>query len=531
MKAAEHLGLFDAEYYFGRLGFAVGDALRHFQEVGDRMGLDPSPYFSTLFYKARHPDWASQGATSALQDFLQRENGGRFRQAHPMIDPLSYLARYPDVAAAGVSPTIHFAQHGDAEGRVPSDDFDAAFYARCYLPLGQTGAFAHYARSGQAAGLLPKPLRRSAAETVRAVQAALVALKKPIVLALHDAQLAGTPILLCDMAAGFARRGLDPIFVLQNGGPIMGRMRGMGPVLLVAEGWDEAALFAALPPKTKVLVNSAAAAGLGQSAAAAGHRTLLLIHEMREYLAQQKLIPTLRKAREEGARLIASFPSMADTLRDDLGQVEVLLPGLPLPATPLSAFRQARGRFKGKTVYIGAGHADRRKGFDLFLQAAWQLHAGQRNAVFVWLGARDAWAQDLADKAMAEGLPLILPGFVEDALAWYQAADAYLLTSRQDPGPATALHAAAVGTEFVGFDLDIGMKPIVGGVLGQFIPAGDFDAYVRAATKAARAATAQTRRLRRAQFRRLSDFEAYIDALLARLSDPPAKDVEAGPNL
>jgi hypothetical protein len=524
----EHFGLFDAGYYQAKLGFAVRNPLLHFQEVGDRMGLDPSPYFSTLFYKIRYPDWQKQGARTALEDFLQKERVGVSRQGHPLMDPGYYLARYPDLAAAGVRPTLHFAQNGDLEGRVPSEAFDAAFYARCYLPLGQTGALAHYMAQGAALGHLPRPLPRSGDETAKAVQAALAGRRAPVVMALHDAQKAGTPIGLCDMAEAFARRGLDPIFVLQNGGPLVDRMRRLGPVFLMAEGWDRAALFAAVPPEVGVLVNSAAATDLATAAAETGHRTLLLIHEMRDYLAEQGLFPAMREARGAGARLIASFPPMALSFEAELGVVEVLVPGLPLPETRLSSFRRARQRFKGKTVYIGAGHADRRKGFDLFLEAAARIHRQQEDAVFVWLGARDAWAQGLADRALAAGLPLVLPGFVEDALAWYHAADVYLLTSRQDPGPATALHASAMGTEFVGFDLDIGMKAIVGDVLGQFILAGDFDGYVAAAMKAA-LAVGKTRRARRAQFRRLSDFEGYVEALWARLSLSRGAEGGAGP--
>jgi hypothetical protein len=509
--------LFDPEFYVAQVGRPLPDPLGHFRRSGDAAGLDPCPYFSTRFYKETYPDWETGGASTALEDFLHHESAGTFRKPHPLIDPLDYLARYPDLVAAKVRPVQHFARLGDAEGRTPSAEFDAAFYARCYLRLGETGAFAHFIREGRAAGHLPVPDLQRAEQSSQAAAEALRGLGNPVVLAVHDAQEAGAPILTLDLARAFRAGGFTPLFLLQHGGPLVAAFRALGPVFLIAEGWDAGGILGAVPPKVPVIVNSAVAAALAQHGATTGHPTLLLIHEMRDYLRAQSLMPALRDAQQAGARLAASVPRMAEALRPDLGELPVLRPGILSPTPSCRMQRDLRRRFAGKALFIGAGHADRRKGFDLFLEAARGIRAECAEAEFVWLGALDAWAQGLADKAKAAGLPLTLPGFVADPSAWYAQSRVYLLTSRQDPGPTTLVQAAAMGVPFLGYAADIGLRGIADHV-GRFIQPERPADYVQAALDLAATDSRANRRARRREVLRLADFTTYAQAVLNGVS-------------
>lgn len=510
--------LFDPAHYRRQLAAPAPDPVRHFRRRGDALGLDPCAYFSTTFYKARYPDWAANGARTALDDFLAHQAGGVWRQPHPLVDPAAYLQSYPDVAAAGIAPVVHFIAHGDAEGRSPSQGFDAGFYRRCYLPLNSTHPFLHYLRHGQAAGHLPRPHPRTADLSRAAMAAVLAGRRRPVVLAAHDAQPAGVPILLRDMAARLVAEGRSPVFLLGNGGPVVLDLAGMGPVFLLAEGWHTGGLLAGCPATVPVVVHSAAAAAVAAQAARAGHPTALLIHEMRGYLAAQGLIPALRQAQDDGAWLVASFDRVATALAADLGRLDVVQPGLALPPAGLGAFRQQRRNGAGSPLFIGAGHADRRKGFDLFLDAARDIARAWPQARFVWLGSLDPWARDLADRALGEGLPLDLPGFVSDSLAWYAAATVYLLTSREDPGPATLVHAMATGTGFVGYAADIGLQEMAA-PFGRFVPPGDRAQFVAAALALARTDTPAQRHARRKGVRPHVGFARYCETLLRRL-DP-----------
>ncbi len=514
--------IFDAGLYRDQTGLALDDraAERHFTAQGDRQGLDPSPYFSTLWYKSRHPDWAAQGARTALEDFLTRTARGEDRQPHPLIDPGHYRTAYPDLAGLGAQAALHFMIHGDAEARAPSPGFDAGFYRRCYLALEERHPFRHYVTRGRATGHLPRPQPRDAAESRREMRALMAGLARPLLFGLHDAQPAGVPILTLDLAQAVRDRGWQPVFVMLNAGPLAARLRALGPALVLAEGHDMAGLAAGVPPGTPAIVNTAAAAGIAAQLAAAGLPCLLLVHEMPGYLHAEGLMADLRAAQAAGARPIASMPRMATALVPALGPTEQLRPGIVLPATPLAAFRRARHwRGGAGPVFIGAGHADRRKGFDLFLDAGHMIAARRHGARFVWLGALDGWAQDLARAAQAAGLDLALPGFAPDALAWYRAADVYLLTSRQDPGPATAVHAAAMGTPFVGYAADIGLIGLAEAA-GRFVPPGDATGFVDAALHLADRPPA--RRPLRRLVRHETAFAPYVEALLARLTPRPA---------
>lgn len=510
--------IFDPAFYGQRHGLGDRGSLKHFIARGDRLGLDPGPYFSTRYYKQRYPDWQVGGAATAAADFLQRIAAGEMRQPHPLIDPAYYLARYPDLAGLGAAAALHFMAHGDAEVRAPSVGFDADFYQRCYLALDQRQPFRHFITEGQQLGHLPRPDPRSQAESSAAMAQAMAGRDRPFLLCAHDAQPAGVPLLTLDLAAALADRSWQPVFLLHRGGPLLDRFRALGPVFLLAEGWDLRGLAQGLAAGTPTVVNTAAAAGMAADLALAGHPCLVLIHEMADYLRAQDLLGDLATAQAAGARLIVSMPSMAAALAAELGPLAALRPGIKRPPAPLAAFRRARRWRKAQSgpVFISAGHAGWRKGFDLFLEAAQALRVQHPEARFIWLGALDRWARALADQALATGLALELPGFAADSLAWYRAADVYLLTSRQDPGPTTVIHAAAVGTPFVGYAADIGIIGMTDGI-GQFIAPGDRTAFVAAATAAARAVSRASRLALRRHIRAETALEAYVDGVLAQL--------------
>lgn len=512
--------LFDASYYCQQAGQVMDApaAWQHFQAEGDQRGLDPTPYFSTVFYKGRYPGWHRRGAATAFEDFLMRVSRGQLRQPHPLIDPAHYAAAYPDLADQGTAAALHFMRHGDAEGRSPGPGFDAGFYRRCYLPLDRGHPFRHHVTLGAAQGLLPRPQPRDARTSAQAMRAAVSGLARPLLLVVHDAQAAGVPILTLDLAERLQARGWDPVFWLDRAGPLLDRFRTLGPVMVVAEGWDPGGLAEALPHRAPALVTTAAAAHHAAALTGSGRGCVVLIHEMADYIRAQGLLPALRQARAAGAVLIASMPRMAADLAFDPGGVGQLLPGiLPMP-TPMAAFRRLRDwrRAGAGPVFIGAGHADRRKGFDLFLLAVRGIADRRPDARFIWLGALDNWARALADEALAEGVPLTLPGFVADSLAWYRAADVYLLTSRQDPGPTTAILAAAVGTPFVGLATDIGLVGLTEGI-GTFLPPDDLTGYADAALALADQVTGPSRRVLRRHVRQISGFDRYVDGIIARL--------------
>ena len=533
--------LFDAAHYAAQLpgavdaGAADPDRLHaDFCARGDALGLNPSPYFATRHYKARYPDWAAGGARTALEDYACRAARGDWRQPHPLIDPGWYLDQHPDLRRAGVEPLLHFQRHGDGECRSPSALFDAGFYARCYLELGAGHPFAHYQRAGRAAGHLPRPDPARARPGALAAALGQLGPRPSVMIVLHDAQRAGVPILALTVARGLVARGWAPVFVLHRAGPLRAAFEALGPVFIMAEGWAAADLAQALavpapvpvsapvPALVPALVMTAAAADLALPCAAGGRPVVLMIHEMRPYLERSGAIAPLLAAGRAGVRMIASMPRMAETLRPDLGELPVLVPVVETPQAGLGQIRARRRSLRAGAarVIIGAGHADHRKGFDLFLDAARALARARAGMRFVWLGALDGWAQDLAARAGREGLDLILPGFVAAPGPWYAASDAYLLTSREDAGPGTAVQAARLGVPVVGYAAEIGLIGLSGGHI-RWAPAFDRDRLLQALAEALDHETPQTRRARRRHAAGLIDIDAYVSGIETALRAAP----------
>ena len=136
---------FDHKHYQRQLGRNLTrlELLVDYVVSGDAVGLDPTPYFSTAWYKRRYPNWTNRPVGTAFQDFLLRVMCGEKRQPHPLIDPDYYQTVYPDLTDLGTRAVLHFFRHGDSECRNPSTSFDAGFYRRCYLPLGTSFPFHH----------------------------------------------------------------------------------------------------------------------------------------------------------------------------------------------------------------------------------------------------------------------------------------------------------------------------------------------------------------------------------------------------
>lgn|GEM_PF-2857064 len=433
-----------------------------------------------------------------------------------LYDAAWYFAAYPDVAAATRDGWGHFVRHGEREGRSPGPGFDAEYYRRTYLALEGTLPFTHYATRGRAHGHAPRALDLTANQTLRGIQAALQGRLNPILLLGNDARSAGAPLLLLEIARRLRSRGWSPVFLLNEAGPLYARFAALGPTMVAAEGWNLRALGAALPAELPILANTSWGGFLADRLGVAS-RSIVLIHEMPDYLIEHGLLDAVGRAHT----VIASMPRTEDELARLLApapRLKMILPGMRAPTASRRGERRVRRLLSAEFgvhghVYVGAGYADRRKGFDLFIDAAESIAEREPDAVFVWLGELGSWARARADHAQADGLRLALPGFRADADDWYAAADVYLLTSRQDPGPTTVMHAASVGVPFVGLRADIGLIDLVDvtAATGEFVP--DTAALVERAVQVADSESRESRR-RRAEFSSAyRSLDVYVDDL------------------
>ncbi|MEY4384600.1 MAG: hypothetical protein RI995_2142 [Bacteroidota bacterium] len=105
-------------------------------------------------------------------------------------------------------------------------------------------------------------------------------------------------------------------------------------------------------------------------------------------------------------------------------------------------------------VVLGCGLAEWRKGTDIFVRVARKLLKKGENVHFIWLGiSSNLFSEEIkADCRMydPEGKIHLVP-VKADAKPYFEMADVFFLSSREDPFPLVMLEAASLGIPMVGF--------------------------------------------------------------------------------
>ena len=350
----------------------------------------------------------------------------------------------------------------------------------------------------------------------------------------HDAFPAGAQMLLLNIGRQLIEaHGVEVEFLLLGDGKLKPDYAALAPTHIAG---DRPALEAWLKVAAKrgvsqALVNTSVAARVTAALDQVGIGAIQLVHELPRVIAEYGMLPGLRA----GARLARRVIFPAACVRDAFPLLEQMKPAqirlLPQglysqircdPAARMRT-REALGIPDTARLVLGAGYGDMRKGIDLFLQVARQAwnHAAGRDIHFCWVGdMAHSLATYLApeiEAAKASGLGHF-PGFQADMQGYMNAADAFALTSREDPFPSVALEALASGMQVVAFANTGGIADLLRDpALGRVVPMSDSAAMAEAvcalavvlppAARAERAAMAQAR----------FDFGDYVREILAEL--------------
>ena len=345
----------------------------------------------------------------------------------------------------------------------------------------------------------------------------------------HDAHPHGAQTLLLHIGRTLRRvHGVEVSFLLLGGGALEAEYAAAAPLQIARDGPHLAELAAAARAAgcSGALVNTAAAAHACAVLGRHGIASTLLVHELPRLIHEKGLQAGLREGAAAAARVVFAAEFVRESCQAlvalDPARAEILPQGLYAPTAPNPAARAAiRAELRvppGGLLAIGMGYADLRKGFDLFLQA-WR--AVQHAAVpvhFAWAGGIDGAIESyLAPEiaaAEATGRFRYLgqradPG---DILA---AADAFLLTSREDPLPSVALEAMSAGIPVIAFEETGGIGEVIARLRGgACVPLGDAAAMAQAMLAAATTGPADSARLAQ-DTARAFDFGRYCARLLA----------------
>jgi glycosyltransferase involved in cell wall biosynthesis len=131
-------------------------------------------------------------------------------------------------------------------------------------------------------------------------------------------------------------------------------------------------------------------------------------------------------------------------------------------------------------LVCACGSIEPRKGPDLFIQAADKLAKVYPHvpAHFVWIGGNNEQVKAMRKQSqeLSRGDVVHFIGSRRDLCPYYEAADVFLLPSREDPFPLVMLEAALAGKPIVSFDKSGGAPEFVRHDAGFIVPAFDVDA-------------------------------------------------------
>jgi glycosyltransferase involved in cell wall biosynthesis len=283
----------------------------------------------------------------------------------------------------------------------------------------------------------------------------------------HDAFPSGAQHLLLKIGKTLrGAHGLDIEFFLLAGGPLEGDYAAAAPTTVLKSR-------NALPAKvrelcrrgfTGAIVNTSASGEVAALLADSGIVSVLLVHELPHLLREKQIEAALRAGIASARHVVFASTFGRDRIRADLelppSEKFIIKPqGVykEITADPKKGeeLRQAlMGGAKARLV-LGVGYGDMRKGFDLFLQL-WRLFRQVRPEVhFCWAGGIDPELKSslAVDIAVAEtSRTFHMAGYRNDVESFFSAADAFVLTSREDPFPTVALEAMGAGVPVLAFE-------------------------------------------------------------------------------
>ena len=341
-----------------------------------------------------------------------------------------------------------------------------------------------------------------------------------VVYVLHDAHPHGAQFNALAQVEGLSRTAGVQVDVAALGdGVLLERFERLAPVHRLWEAADPAAAAAALAERlrgegvTAAILNTTVSGALAPVFKAAGMRTVVLVHELPGVIESMALQKAAANAAEHADVTVFAHDAVRrgfERFAQPRGEVRIRPQGLyktnrrRTAADREAARRELRaelGLDADAAVVLGVGFGDRRKGIDLFVDAALDAANaapgpdaaseaeapadanGAPGAHFVWLGHLEVGMESGIRRRIAgsgdAGGRVHLAGRRDDTDLFYAGADVLALTSREDPFPSVVLEAMDAGLPVVGFEDAGGCEELLREGAGVLVPFEDTGAFAR----------------------------------------------------
>jgi O-antigen biosynthesis protein len=297
---------------------------------------------------------------------------------------------------------------------------------------------------------------------------------KKVVLVTHDAYPHGAQFLLLNIAKvlhqGF---GFHVDLICLGDGPLKSEYAKWATLHdlagLDARGPEAVALAKRLyeAGHRSALVNTTAAGYFLETLAINGFTCIALVHELPGVLDNLSLHGQAKSVVDHATRIVFPTEQVAASFKKvvpaDAGKIAVRPQGLYKQRDKLfdrgasrKSLRQKLGLADNSQIVLGVGYADSRKGVDLFVEAGLQMASCTCSACWVWIGHWEATMQRAIEEKLS-GFPamkdrFVFPGFQSETELFYDGADVFALTSREDPFPSVVLEALDAELPVVAFE-------------------------------------------------------------------------------
>lgn len=313
----------------------------------------------------------------------------------------------------------------------------------------------------------------------------------------HDAYRHGAQVLLYKIAETLRNDfGFEVRTLILGAGPMLDEYADLGECVSVNSA-DEAAVTAAVEQArhagfTSAVMNTTVSGAAARALNRSGIRFISLVHELPRLIGEYKL----ESQAEDIARYAAEIVFPGRMVRDGFlkisgkpsGAVSLQPQGLfnsvidGPSADSAAKIRKKHGLPADTKLVINVAYGDWRKGFDLFAQTAAQVLRERDDVAFIWVGnvVPDVERWLMADFSCGKASKrFIVTDYVTDLPPYYEGADAFFLSSREDPFPSVVLEAMAAGLPLVGFEGHGDCAPLIKRH-GQLVAFGDVSAAAQA---------------------------------------------------
>lgn len=359
----------------------------------------------------------------------------------------------------------------------------------------------------------------------------------------HDALAFGAQMLLCKIGTALSESfGVQVTFLIldntDHGNDFTSctkTMKSIGDVIFLDE-IEEGNLtnFLQRAHFSCVITNTTLAGRVLPSLKKAGLSVLSLVHELPNLLKSYDLQEQAGAIARHADRVIFPAQLVRDGFEEFAGTIahtaEVFPQGLyntSVLDAPVgdNGLRAELGLGEKSRIVLGVGYGDLRKGIDRFVSVGLSVCAAHDDVVFLWVGApaREAmhWFQpEISASGLGDRVRIL--GHRDEVERFFLAADAFYLSSREDPFPSVVLEALAAGLPVIGHKGCGGCDALIekhGTLVPQSAPMTAAGALLTAIGKADTLAA----HARRAEVERNYSFPDYVFGLIQRLMpDLPA---------